>query len=104
MEAGGGAVMGAGSFVVEPQPTQAVPSFQRTSMESRLRQAHRWVAIVFTLTVAANFAAMISGPPPAWITYSPLAPLLILLVTGLYMLGRHYLRAFRTPPPVQAKG
>ena len=34
-----------------------------------LRQWHRWLGIVFTATVAANFLARIWGEPPAWITY-----------------------------------
>jgi hypothetical protein len=50
-----------------------------------IRQTHRWVCIVFTITVIANFVAMAKGPPPAWITYSPLLPLFLLLLTGLYM-------------------
>lgn len=50
-----------------------------------IRQTHRWLAIVFTLTVIANFAAMTQGQPPAWITYSPLLPLFLLLFSGLYL-------------------
>ena len=50
-----------------------------------IRQIHRWVAIVFTATVAANFAAMALGEPPMWLVYSPLLPLFLLLFTGLYM-------------------
>jgi hypothetical protein len=50
-----------------------------------IRQTHRWVSIVFTLTVIANFVAMSQGPPPAWVTYSPLLPLGLLLFTGLYL-------------------
>ena len=50
-----------------------------------IRQTHRWLSIVFTLTVIANFAAMSQGEPPAWVTYSPLLPLALLLFTGLYM-------------------
>ena len=50
-----------------------------------IRQFHRWVSIVFTVTVLANFAAMTQGPPPAWITYSPLLPLALLLFSGLYL-------------------
>jgi hypothetical protein len=50
-----------------------------------IRQIHRWVSIAFTMTVIANFAAMTQGPPPAWVTYSPLLPLLFLLLTGLYL-------------------
>jgi hypothetical protein len=50
-----------------------------------IRQTHRWLSIAFTLTVLANFAVMIQGQPPAWVTYSPLLPLALLLLTGLYL-------------------
>ena len=56
-----------------------------------VRQIHRWVSILFTLTVAANFAAMARGTPPAWVTYSPLLPLALLLFTGLYLFALPYL-------------
>jgi hypothetical protein len=57
-------------------------------MSTWVRQTHRWVCIVFTLTVLANFVAIGMGkgqPPPPWITYSPLLPLFLLLATGLYL-------------------
>ena len=54
-------------------------------MSSWIRQIHRWVAIVFTITVIANFVALSQGTPPPWITYSPLPPLAFLLFTGLFM-------------------
>lgn len=50
-----------------------------------IRQTHRWLSIVFTVTVIANFIALSRGTPPPWITYSPLLPLAFLLFTGLYM-------------------
>jgi cellulose synthase/poly-beta-1,6-N-acetylglucosamine synthase-like glycosyltransferase len=50
-----------------------------------IRQTHRWLSIIFTLTVIANFVAMAFGPVPALITYSPLLPLFLMLLTGLYM-------------------
>lgn len=53
-----------------------------------IRQTHRWLSIVFTLTVIANFVAMAladDGTPPAWVTYSPLPPLFLLLFSGLYL-------------------
>ena len=57
-------------------------------MSRWIRQFHRWVSIVFTLTVIANIVALTVGhgqPPPAWITYSPLPPLFLLLFSGLYL-------------------
>jgi hypothetical protein len=50
-----------------------------------IRQFHRWVSIAFTITVIANFVAMSQGQPPAWVTYSPLLPLALLLFSGLYL-------------------
>jgi hypothetical protein len=50
-----------------------------------IRQVHRWLSIAFTVTVIANFVALARGTPPAWVTYSPLLPLALLLFTGLYM-------------------
>jgi fatty acid desaturase len=55
-----------------------------------VRRGHRAVAILFTLLVALYFAAMVFGLPPAWITYAPLLPLLLLMLTGLVMLIEHY--------------
>jgi hypothetical protein len=52
-----------------------------------IRQIHRWVSIAFTVAVIANFVALAQrkGTPPPWVTYSPLVPLALLLLTGLYM-------------------
>jgi hypothetical protein len=52
-----------------------------------IRQTHRWLSIAFTATVIANFVALGlgQGQPPAWVTYSPLLPLFLLLFTGLYL-------------------
>jgi cellulose synthase/poly-beta-1,6-N-acetylglucosamine synthase-like glycosyltransferase len=50
-----------------------------------VRQIHRWLSIAFTATVVANFVAMSLGKAPAWVVYSPLLPLFLLLFTGLYM-------------------
>ena len=50
-----------------------------------IRRVHRWLAIVFTVPVIANFAALGLGQPPMWLVYAPLPPLFLLLFTGLYM-------------------
>jgi hypothetical protein len=64
-------------------------------MHHQIRQLHRWVSILFTLTVIANFVAMGTSNgamPPAAITYSPLPFLFTLLVTGLYLFVLPYRR------------
>jgi hypothetical protein len=60
-----------------------------------IRQGHRWIAIIFTLTVIANFVAMTVGQPPDWIVYSPLPPLFLLLFSGLYMFVLPYVTGER---------
>ena len=63
-----------------------------------IRQTHRWVSIIFTVTVIANFVALAQGggtPPPAWITYSPLPPLALLLFSGLYLFVLPYATKWR---------
>ena len=55
------------------------------SLNGVIRQGHRWLSIIFTATVIANFVAMALGEPPAWIVYSPLLPLFLLMFSGLYM-------------------
>ena len=54
-------------------------------MSKWIRQTHRWLSIIFTASVIANFVTMAVGEPPAWVVYSPLPPLFLMLVTGLYM-------------------
>ena len=61
-----------------------------------VRQIHRWLSIAFTATVVANFVAMGLGEPPTWIVYSPLLPLLSLLLTGLYMFVLPYVAKWRS--------
>ena len=50
------------------------------------------MSIVFTLAVVANFVAMAvrDRQPPAWVTYAPLPPLAVLLLSGLYLFALPY--------------
>ena len=61
-----------------------------------IRQTHRWLSIVFTATVIANFVAMALGTPPSWVVYSPLPPLFLLLFSGLYMFTLPYIAKWRS--------
>jgi hypothetical protein len=56
-----------------------------------VRVAHRWLSIFFTLAVVGNFGAMALGPVPDWLTYLPLFPLLLMLLSGLYLFALPYL-------------
>ncbi len=61
-------------------------------MQLWIRKTHRWLSMIFTITVLANIAVMSvrEGQPPAWITYSPLLPLAILMISGLYLFWLPY--------------
>lgn len=63
-----------------------------------IRQTHRWLSIAFTVTVIANFVVLAQGrgTPPNWVTYSPLFPLALLLISGLYMFALPYAAKWRT--------
>jgi hypothetical protein len=65
-------------------------------MNKWIRQFHRWLSIAFTVTVIANFVALARGTPPAWVTYSPLPPLALLLFTGLYLFMLPYAAKWRS--------
>jgi hypothetical protein len=62
------------------------------SMSKGFRQFHRWMSMLFTATVIANFVAMGigDGTPPPWVTYAPLLPLALLMLTGLYLFALPY--------------
>ena len=62
-----------------------------------MRQSHRWLSILFTLTVIANFAAIGIGQPQQWLYYLPLPPLFLLMFSGLYMFILPYLAKGRAP-------
>jgi cellulose synthase/poly-beta-1,6-N-acetylglucosamine synthase-like glycosyltransferase len=50
-----------------------------------IRQIHRWLAIVFTATVILNLAMFGREEPVIWVGLLALLPLILLLLTGLYM-------------------
>lgn len=57
-----------------------------------VRAGHRWLGMILTLSIVANFAAMAFGPPPAWLVYFPLAPLSLLVISGVYLFVLPYRR------------
>ena len=58
-----------------------------------IRQIHRWVSMMFTAVSAAIFIALAAGRQPAqWAYYLPLAPLALLVLSGVYMFFAPYAR------------
>lgn len=60
-----------------------------------IRQGHRWVSVLFTLTVAAIFAALGLGEPAQWVYFLPLPLLALLLMTGVYLFALPYAAKWR---------
>ncbi|MDF2115065.1 hypothetical protein PY365_05735 [Roseiarcaceae bacterium H3SJ34-1] len=50
-----------------------------------IRQTHRWLSIAFTAGVITYIIAMQWGQPAAWIGLLALLPLILLLISGLYL-------------------
>ena len=61
-----------------------------------IRQTHRWLSIAFTVAVIAAFVALGQKKPVVWVSYVPLLPLALLLITGLYMFVLPYAAQWRS--------
>ena len=66
-----------------------------------IRQAHRWIAIAFTVGVIVNMAVMSKADPakpepyPMWLGLIALGPLILLELTGLYLFVLPYAAKWR---------
>ena len=50
-----------------------------------VRQVHRWLSIIFTVAVIINIVAMMREVQAVWVGLLALLPLVLLMLTGLYM-------------------
>jgi heme A synthase len=58
----------------------------------RVRQIHRWVSMIFTVAViTVTILVLVQDQPAEWVYLSPLLPLALLLLTGLYLFALPYL-------------
>ena len=60
-----------------------------------VRQAHRWLSIFFTLAVIFNTVALVLGHQAVWIGLTALFPLILLMISGLYMFALPYFAKWR---------
>lgn len=67
-------------------------------MNALIRQTHRWLSIAFTLAVIVNIVALIQKSQAVWIGLLALAPLILLLVSGLYLFALPWIARFRRSP------
>jgi hypothetical protein len=64
-------------------------------MNKWIRQIHRWVSIAFTLGVITYRVVMSVSTPPMWLGLFALVPLIVLLVTGLYLFALPHVTRWR---------
>lgn len=57
-----------------------------------IRQAHRWLSITFTVAALINIVALVMKLQAFWIGLLALVPLVLLLISGLYLFVLPYLR------------
>ena len=60
-----------------------------------IRQVHRWLSMAFTLAVIINIVAMMQEKQAVWIGLLALFPLILLLLSGLYMFALPYAKLRR---------
>jgi heme A synthase len=60
-----------------------------------IRQTHRWVSIAFTVAVIINIIALMRKEQATWIGFLALLPLVVLLLTGLYLFALPYASRWR---------
>lgn len=65
------------------------------NLNKLIRQTHRWLSIAFTLAVIANVVSMAQGKQIVWVGLLALAPLILLLISGLYMFMLPYMTKLR---------
>ena len=57
----------------------------RLNWNMLIRQTHRWLSIAFTAAVIVNIVAMVMEKQVVWVGLLALFPLILLMLSGLYM-------------------
>ena len=60
-----------------------------------IRQIHRWLSIAFTVAVIVNIVAMVQEKQVVWVGLLALFPLILLLLSGLYLFALPYAAKWR---------
>jgi len=67
----------------------------RVELEYVIRQIHRWLSIAFTVAVIVNVIAMMQEKQTVWVGLLALFPLILLLLSGLYLFALPYAAKWR---------
>jgi hypothetical protein len=66
------------------------------NLNASIRQIHRWLSIAFTLAVIVNVAAMVLEKQAVWVGLLALFPLILLMLSGLYLFALPYSAKWRS--------
>ena len=69
-----------------------------------IRQTHRWLSMAFTVAVIVNVVAMAQQRSEVWVGLLALFPLIVLLVTGLYLFVLPYAAKWRSTASARPRG
>jgi hypothetical protein len=61
-----------------------------------IRQTHRWLSIAFTLAVILNLIFLMQKEQVVWAGLLALFPLILLLISGLYLFALPYMAKGRS--------
>jgi cellulose synthase/poly-beta-1,6-N-acetylglucosamine synthase-like glycosyltransferase len=61
-----------------------------------IRQIHRWLSIAFTLAVILNLIFLMGKEQVVWVGLLALFPLILLLLSGLYLFALPYMAKGRS--------
>lgn len=67
------------------------------SLNTWIRQFHRWLSVVFVASVIVTTIALAQKPPLVWVSYVPLFPLALMSLSGIYLFVLPYLGRRRKP-------
>jgi len=68
-----------------------------------IRQIHRWLSIAFTLAVIVNVITMMQEKQAVWVGLLALFPLILLLLSGLYLFALPYTAKWRGARGISGK-
>jgi heme A synthase len=64
-------------------------------MKTWFRQIHRWLSIAFTVAVIVNLIALFRNQQAVWVGLLALFPLILLMLSGLYLFALPYAAKWR---------
>jgi membrane protein CcdC involved in cytochrome C biogenesis len=65
------------------------------SVTTVMRQSHRWLSAIFMLAVVVTSVALSQEKPEPYMSYLPLPPLFLMMITGVYLFVQPYWLKFR---------